>query len=118
MDIDDLIAIAEKENASRKKTVIRCCTAAGCMSSRADAVKAGLDKAVKDAGLGDKVEVRGVGCMRLCCQGPLVGVDPTGAMYENVTPQDAASLVASTTGAPTAVRRGNPDHAFFRKQHS
>jgi len=118
MIIDDLNEIAEKERASHKKTVIRCCMAAGCMSSNSEAVKEGLEKAVKDAGLGDKVEVRGVGCMRLCCQGPLVGVDPTGAMYENVTPQDAPSLVASTTGAPTAVSRGDPDHAFFRKQHS
>ncbi|HMD60776.1 MAG TPA: NADH-quinone oxidoreductase subunit L, partial [Opitutaceae bacterium] len=116
MDIDDLIAIAEKENASRKKTVIRCCTAAGCMSSRADAVKAGLDKAVKDAGLGDKVEVRGVGCMRLCCQGPLVAVDPSGVLYEKVTPEDAPSLVASTEGAATSVARADPEHPFFRKQ--
>ncbi len=38
----------------------------------ARASKKHLDKAVKDAGLEDQVEVRGVGCMKLCCQGPLV----------------------------------------------
>src|SRR5271169_1643210 len=75
MVIDDLIEIAEKERASRKKFTLRCCLAAGCMSSNSKGVKEALDKAVKDAGLEDQVEVRGVGCMKLCCQGPLVQID-------------------------------------------
>ena len=75
MVIDDLIEIAEKERAGRKKYVVRCCMAAGCMSSDSKGVKEALDKAVKEAGLEDQVEVRGVGCMKLCCQGPLVQVD-------------------------------------------
>src|SRR5208337_4031803 len=95
MVIDDLDAMAEKERGSCKKTVIRCCMAAGCMSSRSDAVKAGLEKAVKDAGLADEVEVRGVGCMRHCCEGPLVGVEPDGRLYQRVSPEDAPALVAS-----------------------
>jgi bidirectional [NiFe] hydrogenase diaphorase subunit len=75
MVIDDLIEIAEKERAARKKYVIRCCMAAGCMSSNAKAIKENLEKAVKDSGLEAEVEVRGVGCMKLCCQGPLVQID-------------------------------------------
>jgi len=118
MVIDDLIEIAEKERASRKKTVVRCCMAAGCMSSHSDTVKAGLEKAVKDAGLADRVEVRGVGCMRLCCQGPLVGVDPGRNLYVKVTPEDAPALVASIDKPGSALNRGDPDHAFFKKQHS
>ena len=47
---DALNAIAEKARASRKKTVIRCCMAAGCMSSNSEAVKKNLEQAVKDAG--------------------------------------------------------------------
>ena len=65
MVIDDLNEIAEKERASRKKHVLRCCMAAGCMSSNSKGVKEGLEKAVKEAGLDDQVEVRGVGCMKL-----------------------------------------------------
>ena len=49
MVIDDLNAIAEKERAARKKIVIRCCMAAGCMSSGAQDVKEQLDKAVAAA---------------------------------------------------------------------
>jgi bidirectional [NiFe] hydrogenase diaphorase subunit len=116
MVIDDLNALAAKEASSQKRTVIRCCMAAGCMSSHSEWVKAGLDKAVRDAGLSDRVEVRGVGCMRLCCQGPLVGVDPDGILYEKVAPEDAPSLVASTQGGSTTVRRGDPSHPFFSKQ--
>jgi bidirectional [NiFe] hydrogenase diaphorase subunit len=95
MVIDDLIEIAEKERATRKKYVVRCCLAAGCMSSSSKAVKEGLEKAVKEAGLEDQVEVRGVGCMKLCCQGPLVQMDPGGPLYEKVTPEDAVALIQS-----------------------
>jgi bidirectional [NiFe] hydrogenase diaphorase subunit len=118
MVIDDLNAIAEKEHSTRKKTVIRCCMAAGCVSSHSEAVKAGLEKAVRDAGLSDRVEVRGVGCMRLCCEGPLVGVDPDGIIYEKVTPEDTAALVVSTQGGEVAIKRCDPGHPFFKKQLS
>ena len=65
MVIDDLIEIAEKERAARKKHVLRCCMAAGCMSSNSKGVKEALETAVKEAGLEDQVEVREVGCMKL-----------------------------------------------------
>jgi bidirectional [NiFe] hydrogenase diaphorase subunit len=118
MIIDDLDAIAEAERSSGKKTLIRCCMAAGCMSSHSEAVKAGLDKVVRDSGLSDRIEVRGVGCMRLCCQGPLVGVDPDGIIYEKVTPEDAPALIISTQGGEAKVKRGDPDHPFYKKQLS
>src|SRR5215472_11214526 len=107
MVIDDLIEIAEKERASRKKYVIRCCMAAGCMSSNSKAVKEGLEKAVKAAGLEEQVEVRGVGCMRLCCQGPLAEVDPAGVLYQKVAPEQAAAVVGTITGGTDAdLQRG------------
>src|SRR6516162_3160562 len=133
MVIDDLIEIAEKERAARKPYTIRCCMAAGCMSSNSKGVKEALEKAVKEAGLDGQVEVRGVGCMKLCCQGPLVQVDElkasghpaalapeasgscvqAGPLYQKVTAEDAASLVATLTGGKTKVQPGDPKHAFF-----
>jgi bidirectional [NiFe] hydrogenase diaphorase subunit len=131
MVIDDLTEIADKERAARKKYVIRCCMAAGCMSSNSKGVKEALDIAVKEAGLEDQVEVRGVGCMKLCCQGPLVQVDSQsegatvevsaagqGPLYQKVTPEDAASLVGTLKGAKTKVQRGDPKHPFFTDQMS
>ncbi len=120
MVIDDLIEIAEKERASRKKHVIRCCMAAGCMSSGSKEVKDSLQNAVKEAGLEDQIEVRGVGCMKLCCQGPLVQIDSDkpGPLYQKVTPQDAASLVATLKGGQTTVQQGDPTAPFFTEQLS
>jgi len=131
MDIDDLVEIAEKERASRKKHVIRCCLAAGCMSSDSKGVKEALEKAVQEAGLDDQVEVRGVGCMKLCCQGPLVQVDThepgatvqvsaegQGPLYLKVTPETAPSLVGTLKGGKTKVQRGDPKHPFFTEQLS
>ena len=131
MVIDDLVAIAEKERAAQKKHVIRCCMAAGCMSSDSKGVKEALDKAVKEAGLEDHVEVRGVGCMKLCCQGPLVQVDSAaegatvevsilghGPLYQKVTPEDAASLIATLKGGKTNVQMGDPKDPFFTEQFS
>src|SRR3974390_261963 len=118
MVIDDLNAIAEKERTTRKKTVIRCCMAAGCMSSNSEAVKKSLEQAVKDAGLADEVAVRGVGCMKLCCEGPLVSVDTQEALYEKVTPEDALELVKSLKGGKTKVKRGDFNHPFFKNQLS
>jgi bidirectional [NiFe] hydrogenase diaphorase subunit len=116
MVIDDLNEIAEKERASRKKTVIRCCMAAGCMSSNSEAVKKSLEQAVQDAGLSDEVEVRGVGCMKLCCEGPLVGMDTQDALYEKVTPENAVELINTLKGGKTKIQRGDFNHPFFKKQ--
>ncbi|MFZ0827569.1 MAG: NADH-quinone oxidoreductase subunit NuoF [Verrucomicrobiia bacterium] len=118
MVIDDLNAIAEKERASRKKIVVRCCLAAGCMSSNSEAVRKSLEAAVKDAGLDDEVEVRGVGCMKLCCEGPLVSIDTQNALYEKVTPEDALSLIQTLKGGKTTVQCGDFNHPFFKKQLS
>jgi bidirectional [NiFe] hydrogenase diaphorase subunit len=118
MVIDDLNEIAEQERAGRKKFTIRCCMAAGCVSSNSGAVKKALEKSVLDAGLQELVEVRGVGCMKLCCQGPLVQVDPDGPLYEKVTPEDAASLVGTVKGGKTEVQSGDPQSPFFTEQFS
>ncbi|HRY50076.1 MAG TPA: NADH-quinone oxidoreductase subunit NuoF [Candidatus Paceibacterota bacterium] len=118
MDLADLLAIAEKERQGQKKHVLRCCVAAGCLSSGAQAVKDGLEKAVKEEGLSDEVEVRGVGCMRLCCQGPLVQKDPDGTLYEKVRSEDTASLVSTLKGGTTSVNTIDTQQPFFSKQVS
>ncbi len=131
MVIDDLMEIAAKEKAARKPWVVRCCMAAGCMSSNSRGVKEALDRAVKEAGMESEVEVRGVGCMKLCCQGPLVQIDneKPGAtvevtsvdhspLYEKVTPEDAASLIGTLKGGKTSVESADPNQPFFTGQMS
>lgn len=118
MILTDLIQIKNKELATRKKIVLRCCMAAGCMSSDSKGVKEQLEKAVIEAGLENEVEVRGVGCMKLCCEGPLVAVDPQNDLYIKVTAENAPSIVAALKGGKAKVTQADPQAAFFTKQLS
>ena len=118
MVLNDLIQIKEKELAGRKKFTLRCCLAAGCISSDAKGVKERLEQAVIEGGLQDSVEVRGVGCMKLCCSGPLVQVDPKNELYEKVTPENAAEIIASLKGGKAKLSQTDPNATFFSKQLS
>ncbi len=118
MQLDDLNAIAEKTKNSRKKIILRSCMSAGCMSSQADVIKKNLEAEAKAQGLEADVEVRRVGCMGFCGQGPLVGVDQNGqhGLWEFVKPEDAPSIIAALKGGECKVQRGDPKHPFFAKQ--
>lgn len=116
MDLNQLLAIKEKELASRKPFVLRCCTAAGCLSAGSDLVKKRLDQAVTELGLGEQVEVRGVGCLRLCSQGPLVHLDPVNELYQKVTPDNAQELLERVRGGTVSLETADLQHPFFTRQ--
>jgi len=118
MILNDLIETKEQELAARKKVVLRCCMAAGCISSNSQGVKEQLEKAILEAGLQEEVEVRGVGCMKLCCEGPLVQADPQNDLYIKVTPENAPSIISALKGGKADVEQADPDSAFFTKQLS
>jgi bidirectional [NiFe] hydrogenase diaphorase subunit len=118
MDLNDLVQIKEREIAGHKPFVLRCCMAAGCMSSASAALFEQLEKAVAAAGLQEKVEVRRVGCLRLCCQGPLVQADPAGVLYEKVRPEDAAEIVAAIQAGAAGLAQADLRHPFFQGQLS
>jgi bidirectional [NiFe] hydrogenase diaphorase subunit len=122
MELAELQQIAEHERAQQKPIRIRCCTAAGCVSSGSLAVKNAFDREIAAQGLGDRVEACNVGCLRLCCAGPLVQMDPSQEFFEEVKPEQVPSIVASLgqTEAreqpdPTA-RHGDSLRPFFAKQ--
>jgi bidirectional [NiFe] hydrogenase diaphorase subunit len=119
MTLAELQEIKENELFSRKKKTLRCCMAAGCASQGSDELKKNLEQAVQDAGLEDEVEVRGVGCMRLCCEGPLAQSDPDETLYQKVEPSDARLIVEAIKNGGTAdIQKGDPKHPFFAKQQS
>jgi len=118
MTLNDLHQTKETELAARKKIVLRCCQAAGCISSDARGVKERLEKTVADAGLQDRVEVRGVGCMKLCCEGPLVQADPPGALYVRVTAENAPAIVAALQGGRSTLAQADPNSPFFAQQQA
>jgi bidirectional [NiFe] hydrogenase diaphorase subunit len=118
MDLAELQEIAAHERQNWKTTRIRCCTAASCLSSQGQAVKDQLTAAVAKAGLQDSVQVCAVGCMRLCCEGPLVQVDPAGTLYEKVTPAEAPTIIDALNGGKASAHSGDAQHPFFTKQMS
>ncbi|MGA7934088.1 MAG: NuoF family protein [Kovacikia sp.] len=133
MDLSELLEIADRERNSQKALQIRCCVAAGCLPLNSLAVKESLEQAVSEAGLADTVEVSGVGCLRLCCQGALVQVDclaqpeNPAVLYEQVTPDQASEIVASLPGQPAAhsplgslptLQRSDLTHPFFARQQA
>ena len=116
MLLEQLIAIAEKEKTARKEICIRCCMAAGCMSSRAAEIKELIEQAVSERGLQNRVEVRRVGCMGSCGQGPMVGVESAGLLYQHVAPENAASIVEGLSGGSAEAQLGDPKQPFFSRQ--
>ncbi len=98
--------------------LIRCCTAAGCLSAGSDLVVEQLQHAVQRTGQADRMRVARVGCLRLCGQGPLVHVMPDGAMYQKVTAGNAGSIVAGLHGGDVTAERLDTDSPFFRLQTS
>jgi bidirectional [NiFe] hydrogenase diaphorase subunit len=116
MDLTELLEIAEHERARRKPFRVRCCVSGSCLLSDSQAIKDQLEQAVAAAGLEDRVEVCGVGCLRLCSHGPLVQVDPRGTLYEHVAPADAPSIVAALDGGTAAPQQGDPRSPFFTRQ--
>src|SRR5277367_705683 len=98
MDRNELQQLAEKERAAWKPVRVRCCTASGCLAADSANVKKTLELTVDERKLGDRVDVVGVGCLGLCGRGPLVGVDPGGALYERVTTANAPSILNALEG--------------------
>lgn len=118
MDLLDLNQIARHEHEQRAPIQICCCVAAECVSADSQQVVDRMEQVVRDAGMSDKVQVVGVGCMRLCSQGPLVRVDPDGAIYQKVTPEVAPTIVAGLQGGMVDAEPCNADSPFFKLQAS
>jgi bidirectional [NiFe] hydrogenase diaphorase subunit len=74
MTPEELEQIAESERAAQSQFTqrVNVCVAAGCLSCQSQSVKDALDQEVARRGTKDHCQVKGVGCMGLCSEGPLV----------------------------------------------
>ncbi len=109
------LGAAERQNQAGLKGRIRVCRAAGCASCGSDKVLAALKEQLKAAGLEDQYEAKGVGCMGLCNEAPLVTVEPGEILVGRVAPEDAAELVRNLTEQTSPAKR-LPEMPFFTKQ--
>ncbi|MGK7929105.1 MAG: NuoF family protein [Spirulina sp.] len=116
MDLQELLSLADSEKAKQKDIRICCCTSTGCQAANSLEVKKNLTQAVKDGGMSDRVDVVGVGCMGFCGRGPLVEVTPKALLYEEVQPEEAASIIAALDGGKAQPMQGDLQHPFFVRQ--
>lgn len=116
MDLAELKALAAAERAKFKPVRVNCCTSTGCQAAQSLEIKKNLAQAVSDRGLGDRVEVVGVGCMGFCGRGPLVQISTDEHLYESVTPDQAASIIAALDGGTAEAESGDINHPFFSRQ--
>jgi bidirectional [NiFe] hydrogenase diaphorase subunit len=116
MLLEELKGIVEKQRATRREICIRCCMASGCMSSRSDEIRDLLQKRVVEKNLVDRVEVRRVGCMGFCGQGPMIDVEPHGLLYEHVTVENGASIIDTLVGGTAQAQLGDNKQPFFARQ--
>ena len=63
-------------------------------------MKDGLDKEVSRRGTKDHCQVKGVGCMGLCSEGPLVSTSG-GVLYKKVEAGDSSAILDSLGGNPS-----------------
>lgn len=112
------ITAEEEKVTSAYPYTAKVCMAAGCLSSQSDGVKKALEEGVGKHGC----QIKGVGCMGLCAQGPLVEVIATGddetesVMYQNVKPQDAQEIIASLGEKPVERLKLDTNVPFFQRQ--
>ncbi len=74
MTRENLEQIAESENQRRAEFSdgINVCVATGCLASKSQMVKDALDREVANRQWEKHCQVKGVGCLGLCSEGPLV----------------------------------------------
>jgi NADH:ubiquinone oxidoreductase subunit F (NADH-binding)/(2Fe-2S) ferredoxin/NAD-dependent dihydropyrimidine dehydrogenase PreA subunit len=72
---------------------ISVCSDSGCLSGNGEAVRQALVDMLKQRGLSDQVEVRMVGCLGFCEQGPILVLHPDDTFYVRVKKEDAADIV-------------------------
>ena len=109
------IAITEREAQADIPQAVNVCVAAGCLSCQSQAVLDALNKEALARGKAGHCKVKGVGCMGLCSEGPLVSTSD-GTLYKHVAATDAGELLDSLQHDPVERLRCPTDVPFFQRQ--
>ena len=77
------------------KVEVLVCLGTGCESAKSDVIYDSLEEQVKKHKLGEKVEIKRIGCHGLCEQGPVIAIEPEGLFYCQVKKEDIERIVES-----------------------
>ena len=112
------ITAEEQAIANEHPHTVKVCMAAGCLSSQSDAVLEALQAGVGEHGC----KIKGVGCMGLCAEGPLVEINSTNGdktdsvMYQHVTAADAEDIITALGKKPVERLKLDTNVPFFQRQ--
>ena len=109
------VAKKERESQARLRETFSVCVASGCLASNSDGLKQALEKEITDRGLGHHCQVKGVGCLGLCSDGPLVSTR-SGALYKKVQTADTREIVDHIDREPVARLYRATNVPFFERQ--
>jgi len=85
------------------------CYAAGCLSSECKEFKEAFIRALENANLETKVQIKLTGCMGACTLGPTLIINPGNILYCNLNPASAAHIVNQH------IKKGKTDEKFCYK---
>ncbi len=80
---------------TKDTSVVHVCMT-GCRAYGSASVKDALEEEVEKQGLSETVEIRSTGCHGFCAKAPVVGLEPLGIQYQEVTPEDAPEIATQT----------------------
>ena len=92
--IADLEKLHEEMSVQTDGAVCRVCAGASCVASGADKIAAALREKLGKT----KVRMVDTGCMGPCARGPVVSVEPAGAIFEHVTSDDVPAIIDAING--------------------
>ena len=87
-----------------QKTCVRICMT-GCRAYGAEDLLKAFKTEIKKRKWEHKVEIRETGCHGFCAKAAVVGIDPQGIFYQQVTPGDVLEIVSKTVGQGKLVER-------------
>lgn len=118
LNIEDLhqIATIEKSKQEGFQHRIHVCVAAGCLSCGSSVLLEALEKEITRRGLDNWCKAKGVGCLGLCAEGPLVSLETSGTYYQGVQVSDVSDILDALSGSPVDHLLCPSDTAFFQRQ--
>src|SRR5208337_1254085 len=118
MNGEDLARITDEENRIKKSQPhqIHVCVAAACLSAHSEGLKEAFVKEIKRKGIEHECKVKGVGCLGLCAQAPLVSVESEGVLY-HATSQDVPRIVEGLGKEPVKELQVSLNVPFFSRQY-
>jgi len=117
MTPEELEQICQTEHEAQAQIArrVNVCVAAGCLSCQSQGVKDAFDKEITARGLEKRCQAKGVGCMGLCSEGPLVSTD-SGVLYKTVAASDAGEILDSLESKPVERLFCPTNIPFFQRQ--